>query len=286
MANSHIINSVTSVVCAVAPCLCSVWLNAGFSVYAEEQVDDDRPVPTLLARRGKLILDDDGSKDRGGRTVVRFSSKTKLRAGAGKWKRSEPKSNVWRSTWHPGMGHTPVVSYQGFETTNLIVEVTFRCGMVTEPWHTQCFRIAADNRPAVTGHIVSAWANLNNDFIEAGFLLQHIRKTPGKEIIEDLLLDHQPVSITPEVWHTATLEIAGEEALFRMGDHVAYAKADRIRMPKNLVSLTTGTTWHEIKRVRIWDAAPNPDWETGKADILRSRKPFTAVVHDYRKPQP
>ncbi len=36
-----------------------------------------------------------------------------------------------------------------------------------------------------------------------------------------------------------------------MGDHVAYAKAEQIRMPKNLVSLTLGTTWHEIKRVRI-----------------------------------
>jgi hypothetical protein len=66
-----------------------------------------------------------------------------------------------------------------------------------------------------------------------------------------------------------------DEALFRMGDHVAYAKAEQIRMPKNLVSLTLGTTWHEIKRVRIWHAEANSEWEANKDTILKLRKPFT-----------
>ena len=63
---------------------------------------------------------------------------------------------------------------------------------------------------------------------------------------------------------------------FRMGDHVAYAKAEQIRMPKNLVSLTLGTTWHEIKRVRIWHAEPHSEWEANKDTVLKSRKPFTS----------
>ncbi len=63
--------------------------------------------------------------------------------------------------------------------------------------------------------------DLINDFIETGFLLQHIRKTPEKKIIEDLLLDRQSLTVEPKVWYTATLEIVGDEALFRMGDHVA-----------------------------------------------------------------
>jgi hypothetical protein len=181
------------------------------------------------------------------------------------------------------MEHTPVASYQGFHADNLIVEVTFRYGDMAKPWHTQCFRIAADDRPLVTGHVVSAWANPNNDFIETGFLLQHIRKTPKKEILEDLLLDHQPITVEPKVWYTATLEIVDDESLFRMDNHVAYAKAERIRMSKNLVSLTMGTTWHEIKRVRIWQATANPEWVAKKADALKSRKPFDPVVHDYGK---
>jgi hypothetical protein len=170
------------------------------------------------------------------------------------------------------------------KANNLVVEVTFRYGEMTEPWHTHCFRLATDDRPKVTGHIVSAWANPNNDFIETDYLLQHIRKTPEKKIIEDLLLDRQPLTVEPKVWYTATLEIVDDEALFRMGDHVAYAKSEQIRMPKNLVSLTLGTTWHEIKRVRIWRAKPNPEWAAHKVDVLKSRRSFHPIVHDYKTP--
>ena len=34
---------------------------------------DDAAVPTALAIRGKLILDDDGSQDRGGDTIAHFN---------------------------------------------------------------------------------------------------------------------------------------------------------------------------------------------------------------------
>ena len=65
-----------------------------------------------------------------------------------------------------------------------------------------------------------------------------------------------------------------DEALFRMGNHVAYAKAAEIKVPKNLVSLTFGKTWHEVKRVRIWEAKPNPNWPEQRATALKTRKQF------------
>ncbi|OUW80419.1 MAG: hypothetical protein CBD74_09455 [Saprospirales bacterium TMED214] len=240
------------------------------------------PVDTWLAKRGALILDDHGSLQRGGKTIARFPGAVKARASAGLWTRSKDQ-NAWRSTWKPGMGHTPVASYQGIDVNDLIVEVTFRYGEMTEPWHHQCFRIAVDNRPEVTGHVVSAWANPNNDFIEQGFLLQHIRKQKDKTIIEDLLLDQQSLQVQAHQWYTAVLEVVNDEALFRMGPHVAYAKAAQIGMPKNLVSLTLGTTWHEIKRVRIWKATANPSWPSRKDKSLESRKEFTPHIHDYNR---
>jgi len=240
------------------------------------------PIETCLAERGTLILDDDGSLERGGKTTAKFLGSTKLRAAAGRWQRSE-EANVWRSTWNPKMGHTPVASYQGITASDLIIEVTFRFGEITEPWHHQCFRIAVDDRPKITGHIVSAWANPNNDFIEQGFLLQHIRKQKDKTIIEDLVLDHQPLTTQALQWHTAILEVVGDEALFRMGSHIAYAKAKQIKMPKNLVSLTMGTTWHEIKRVRIWKANANPAWPARKEKTLESRIDFKPHIHNYNR---
>lgn len=276
-----LMNSVSVATHCLGIAACVSVIAARTPALADERPgDDDRPIPTVLARRGKLILDDDGLKPRGGKAIAVFNDKARVRAGAGVWKRA-PDSNGWRSTWKKG--HAPVAAYHGFQTDNLVVEVTFRYGPVTEPWQHQCFRIAADDRPKITGHVVSAWANPNNDFIETGFLLQHIRKTPEKKILEDLLLDHQLLKVEPNVWYTATLEVVGDEALFRMGDHVAYAKAEQIGVSKNLVSLTLGTTWHEIKRVRIWRAELNPDWATLKTDVVKSRKPFAATVHDYRK---
>ena len=251
---------------------------------ADGEADSRRqePVPTLLARRGSLLLDDDGSIPRGPKENVTLDKGIRLRAWAGKWGRS-PDSTAWRSTWAKGMGHTPVASYSQLRAKNLIVEVTFRYGVVTEPWHTQSFRIALDDRPRITGHIVSAWANPNNDFIETGFLLQHIHKKPDKTILKDLLLDHQPIQVEPGTWYTAALEVVEDEALFRMGKHVAYAKAEEIRASKNLVSLTFGTAWHEVKRVRIWEAEPHPDWPKKKATVLESRKEFAPVPHNYQR---
>ncbi|MDG2223206.1 MAG: BPL-N domain-containing protein [Rubripirellula sp.] len=253
-------------------------LRMRLSEFSEPKHLRSNPVPTVLAKRGALILDDDGRYQRGGEMNATFDSGATLRAGAGNWQRVT-ESNDWRSTWTKGMGHTPVASYRGFQANNLVIEVTFRYGPITESWQHQCFRIAADNRPEITGHIVSAWANPNNDFIESGFLLQHIRKARNKEIIEDLLLDHQPITVEPNIWYTATLEIVGDEALFRMADHVAYAKADQLHLPKNLVSLTLGTAEHEIRRVQIWHAEPNSDWRSEKEKTLRSRNRFTAKVH-------
>ncbi len=270
----------------VAGCYCLLALLCAAQAYTAKAQEDGqlktKPIETCLAQRGTLILDDDGSLERGERTTTKFPGTIKLRAAAGRWERSE-EAKTWRSTWNPKMGHTPVASYQGITASDLIIAVTFRFGETTESWHHQCFRIAVDDRPEITGHIVSAWANLNNDFIEQGFLLQHIRKQKDKTIIEDLMLDHQPLQTQANRWHTAILEVVGDEALFRMGSHVAYAKAKQIEMRKNLVSLTMGTTWHEIKRVRIWEARTNPSWPSQKEKILESRRAFKPQIHNYSR---
>ncbi|MEK9985794.1 MAG: hypothetical protein VW879_13735, partial [Opitutae bacterium] len=77
------------------------------------------------------------------------------------------------------------------------------------------------------------------------------------------------------------LEIVDDEALFCLGGKFGYAQSEQIRMPKNLVSIQTGGTWYEIKRVRIWEATLNPGWSKRKASILENRNPFTPHVHHY-----
>ena len=240
-----------------------------------QAVADDLPLTTLLAKRGKLIVDDDGAKTRGGKTVFELQDSVGVKAALGTWVRAEPESNIWRSTWKEGMGHPPVVSYPGMDAKNLIVEVTFRFGEVTEPWHSQFLRIAADQRPQIKGHIVSAWANPNGHYTKQGFVLEHLAPKSEAKKSRLLLMDHQPITTQPNTWYTAVLEIVDDEALYRMGDHLAYAKAEQFLTHKNLISLTLGTTWHEIKRVRVWHAEAHPEWKTKKDTTLKSRNPFT-----------
>jgi len=246
------------------------------------RAEEHTAVPAVLAVRGKLLLDDNGAIPRGGPRTIPLGGNTTVRAWAGKWEH-RPIDKAWRATWSPGLGHAPVVAY-GVEAENLIVEVTFRYGVNQEPWHHQCFRITLDNRKRMTGHILSAWANPDNDFIETGFLLQHIHKRPDKTLIKDLLLDHQALNIQPQKWSTAVLEVVGDEALFRMGDHVAYSKFSELSGPKTKVALTLGTTWHEIRRVRIWNASARSAWGQDKDRILSARRKFSAGSHQYQAP--
>lgn len=237
---------------------------------------------TFLAKPMRLLFDDDGTIPRGGRKTIKLNDSNTVRAWAGTWKKRD---GAWRSVWRPGMGHSPVVAYSVKPLKNLIVEVTFRFGKMTESWHNQCFRITLDNRDLYTGHILSAWANPNNDFIETGFLLQHIHKKADKSIVSDLLLDRQPLEIKAGKWHTAILEVVGNETLFHIGDHVAWARLDPLNVKKTKVALALGTTWHEVRRVRVWKAMAHPEWAKRSRGILKRRSPFKPRPHAYKKAQ-
>ena len=126
------------------------------------------------------------------------------------------------------------------------------------------------------GISLSAWANSKSRYTETGIVLEHVNKPYEGNDRDGILMDHQPLSYEIGEWQTATLEVVGDEALYRLGDQIAYAKRPEISIgPKNTVSLTMGPTWHEIKRVRIWHAEANPEWEANKDNILKSRQPFT-----------
>lgn len=246
------------------------------SFYISHVSANDSVIQTELSNRGMLILDDNGSQDRGGDIDAHFDEGIFLRSKLGIWNRSTEDKNVWRSTFKEDMGHPPVAGYKNLSANNLIVEVTFRWGEITEPWHSRFIRIAADQRPERNGHIVSAWANTKSRYTLTGLVLEHVDKAYTGNNNGGVLMDHQPLDSDVDTWQTAILEIVDDEALFRLGNQIAYAKLDVIANgPKNTVSLTLGTTWHEIKRVRIWHAKANPDWKANRQNILKSRTPFT-----------
>ncbi|PHS13225.1 MAG: hypothetical protein COA78_07285 [Blastopirellula sp.] len=227
----------------------------------------------ILAKRGTLILNDDFTIDRA-KGWVKLPGGSSARAGAAEWKKMD---GFYRSGWHPGSGHAPVMVYQG-DFTNVVVQCVFRCGEITEDYHHQCFRLALDNRELYTGHVLSAWANQNNDFIDTGLLLQHIRKTPEKVVLADLRLDKRPIHLVPGKWYTATLEVVKDQVLYRVQGEdeaepvIASAQFKELNVPKLTMSITLGTTPHDLKSLKVWKAKPNPQWEVQKDKLLSKRK--------------
>jgi len=244
---------------------CSPSSNLTSESLKVEPHPDNMPVPTLLATRGELMREDDCSEGH--------------RRGLGIWGLSPDEPNVARVTHDVDRkpSHIPTAAYNGLpEHENLIVEVTFRWG---EPmggkYNDQFLGIVSDLRPnKVRGHKIESWISGSGRFTEAGLAF-------SSSISPGALMDEQPFVVQANTWHTAVLEVVGNEALLRFGDRVAYVDLPRIAGPKNKIALFFGTTWHEIKSVRIWHATANPEWEGMKERVLASREAFTPTSFSY-----
>lgn len=224
-----------------------------------ERHPDGVPVPTLLATRGDLMVEDDCSEDR--------------KRGLGFWSLSEDEPNVCHVTHDIERQplHVPIASYWLTNHENVIVEVTFRWG---EPmggkYNDQVLGILSDLRPnEIKGHKIESWISGNGRFAKAGLAI-------SSSIAPKVLMDEEPFdTFVANTWYTAVLEIVGNQALLRFQDRVAYVDLPRIAGPKNKITLVFGTTWHEIKSVRIWQATKNPEWEGMKDKVLASRQAVT-----------
>lgn len=223
------------------------------------------PVPTALATRGELIVEDNCSIDR--------------RRGLGFWSLSHDEPNVCRVTHDVDRKplHVPIASYKLDDHENIIVEVTFRWG---EPmggqYNDQLLGILSDLRPnKIKGHKIESWVSGSDRFTKPGLGFT-------SSIAPGITMDEQPSDIfQANTWYTAVLEIVGNEALLRAQNRVAYVNLPRIAGPKNKITLVFGTTWHEIKSVRIWHAEANPEWDEIKEQVLTSREAFTQGTFSY-----
>lgn len=235
------------------------------SVPYVERHPDGLPVPTVLATRGELIVEDDCS-------VIR-------RRGLGFWSKSLDEPNVCRVTHdiERKPTHVPIASYWAGDYENIIVEVTFRWG---EPmggkYNAQVLGIFADLRPnEIKGHKIESWISGSDRFTKPGLAFT-------SSINPKVTMDEQPFdTLQANTWYTAVLEIVGNEALLRLQDRAAYVDLPRIAGPKNKITLVFGTTWHEIKSVRIWHATKNPQWQGMKDKVLASREAFTLGSFSY-----
>lgn len=91
------------------------------------------------------------------------------------------------------------------------------------------------------------------------------------------VLDEAAASITPDTWHTMTLELNGEEFLARIdGDLFLYGSHPGINKEKKDFGFpVTGSALFD--NVKVWSATPNPEWPAAKAKLLAGQASRPAI---------
>ncbi len=78
------------------------------------------------------------------------------------------------------------------------------------------------------------------------------------------------VKLDAAEWHTARVEVAGDEMLVEIdGKAAGYLKSEGIAHPtKTMVGFTVNGQSAMIRNVKVWDAAPASDWSGHRAEVI------------------
>ena len=86
---------------------------------------------------------------------------------------------------------------------------------------------------------------------------------------EEVVFGKQTMPIKPGEWHTILIEVRGEEMLSSLdGGSLVFGSHPIIGLPKGILSFGTPRSV-SYRNLRVYEALPNPAWETNKAVILK-----------------
>ena len=98
------------------------------------------------------------------------------------------------------------------------------------------------------------------------------RSNPQTKQREKFPAVHANATINLGEWHTAVLEIKGEELVATLDGKSITLSSPLIGADKQSVMLGVGTE-ASFRHFRIWEALPNPDWAKNKQAITAAAKP-------------
>lgn len=245
-----------------------------------------------LAVPGRVIFEESfssGPYSKGTNTVIGDSDWIG-RTTFGNWVQTE--SGI-EGTNDPDDGHTPVIAFTPPRPLgDVIVELEFRfIDGIDEG--KQSVRIAVDNRELIAkGHVCSAWANWDNDFVPTGLTLEHINKEevlpkPEKKWQQwrdnRITIGNAEAVYEAGTWYTLRLEMIGSRALTTVFDEAGNTVSvsgvlGAFATPKTKISLTTGTSRHELRAFRVKEATLSQDWSDVEGERHSGKRPNIILI--------
>lgn len=96
------------------------------------------------------------------------------------------------------------------------------------------------------------------------------REVKGTVVTDDeVVFGKQTMPIKPGEWHTLLIEVRGEDMLATVdGGSAVFGSHPVIGLPKGILSFGTPRSV-SYRNLRVFEALPNPAWETNKSALLK-----------------
>jgi hypothetical protein len=96
----------------------------------------------------------------------------------------------------------------------------------------------------------------------------HDHAGPDKAVV----FETKTRAIAPNVWHTLVVEMHGPEMVATLdGQHTSFGSDALIATEKANFGFTVSGDGMRFRNLCVWEAEPNPDWTTKKADLEKHR---------------
>jgi hypothetical protein len=227
-------------------------------------------LPTLMTTRGKLLVQQDFEKPlppfdgksngfASGFKAWRYNSA----ARGGHW---EVVDGTFQGTENPAVHHPATASY-GFDFKDVVIQCEVK--MNGTPLNGRSGHYAMVRTTDTKDYVCSVMLHEKNWGIEKD---DNDHAGPDKAVP----LGRLDTPLNLDQWHTVVFEILGEEMVGTVDGKSLTGTHPLIGEPKHSVMFVMGGEG-AVRHFKVWEALPNPAWETNKAAILATMKAAAPV---------
>jgi hypothetical protein len=204
--------------------------------------DETAELPTLMAKRGKLLLADKLDQPLAGKWKV---AKGEWKAQAGAARVSELAADK-----HGAVARHPLPA------GDFVVQYSFRL----------------DGARVTTLSINDAKGHCCRVLITPASLAVQKDSHDHGQLDKAAVLDKRPAKIEPGQWHTLVAEVCGNEIVARIdGQATACGQHDSINVEKTNFGLTVAGQSVSFKDLRVWEATASDAWPAAKTQLEKMR---------------
>jgi hypothetical protein len=218
---------------------------------------------TLMTTRGDYLHYENFAKE-----LPRFTGKPKgFASGFSGWRYNVgPRGGQWNvadETLHgsenPDVSHPATASY-GFDFQNAII--SFDCRMDDVPLNGRKYRYLQIRTTDENDYVCGLHLNPGGMSI-----VKEDNDHAGPDKLETLGSLKLPLKVGD--WHSAVVEILGDEITATVDGHTLTGQHPLIASPKHSIMFVIGNEG-SVRNLRIFGATANPDWATNRDRILKA----------------